>query len=118
MRTHDHGLFFRLNEHEYAKLKQMAERSHLPMSTVIRKLILDKPVSDYPPADYWNLYRSVDACRGKLDLANVLNPKCHNCPECKQALEECIATWRVIFDGLFTPPRYQEITQHDDAERG
>ena len=118
MRTHTHGLFFRLNEQEYAKLKHMSERSHLPMSTVIRKLILDKPISDYPPADYWKLYRAIEGCRIILPSTGLLKPQCNNCSECKQALEDCNATWRAVFYGLFTPPRYQEITQHDDAERG
>jgi hypothetical protein len=103
MRKNNNGLFFRLNDSDYAKLKRMAERSHLPMSTVLRKLIYANPIIAYPPVDYWNLFRSIDECRNTLDSLYHLNAQCHNCHECKETLMECTAAWRSVFDAFFNP---------------
>ena len=103
MRNKNNGLFFRLDDSDYAKLKQLAERSHLPMSTVLRKLIDAKQIVAYPPVDYWNLFRSIDECRNTLDSLYQMNAQCHNCPECRESLEGCTTAWRSVFDAFFKP---------------
>ena len=103
MRNHNNGLFFRLDDADYAKLKLMAHSSRLPMSTVLRKLIDDESIIAYPPVDYWNLFRSIEKCRNKLDSKDLLNPQCHICTECKKALAECTAAWRAVMDAFFKP---------------
>jgi len=101
MRNHNNGLFLRLNDSAYAKLKQMAERSHLTMSTVLRNLIDAKQIAAYPPVDYWSLFGSVDECRNTLDSLYQMNTQCHNCPECRESLAECTTAWRSVFDAFF-----------------
>ena len=52
MREHNHRLEVRLNDREYRKLKTSAARSGLSISSVIRKMIDEKPIVEHPPIDY------------------------------------------------------------------
>lgn len=115
MRKHDRGLFIRLNEADDARLRQMADRAHLPVSTVVRKLINGNPIMEYPPADYWRLLRAADSCRNALSRY-MPDPRCRNCPECRRALTECMAAWRAVFDAFFDPRRADRTQDRDHTE--
>lgn len=119
MRKHDHGLFIRLNEADNARLRLTADRSHLPVSTVIRKWINGDPIAEYPPADYWNLLRAADSCRNALNSKCLPDPRCRNCPECRQALAECTAAWRAVFDAFFNQRRAEQSQNREhEKEQG
>ena len=115
MRNHDRGLFIRLNEEDNAKLKRMASRSHLPVSTVIRKLVNGDPITEYPPADYWSLLRAVDSCRNTLHSKCLSDPRCGGCIECRQSLTECTAAWRAVFGAFFDPKHTDQLHKRTDA---
>lgn len=101
MRTHNHGLFFRLGDQDYEKLNNMANVFHMPMSTVIRMMINKNVIQEYLPADYWKLFTAVDSCKNELHHKRLTNPQCNDCPECKEALKGCKEAWRAIFDSYF-----------------
>ena len=102
VRTHNHGLFFRLDDRDYRKLKDMAAESRLQMSTVIRKLISNNVIKASPSADCWKLYKEIEKCRQILDTKCVKSLQCNECPQCKEALKECNNAWLAVFNAFLT----------------
>lgn len=64
----------RLNEQEYAHLKQLSETAGLKMEPLIRKLILGRDVKPRPPENLAALLRQVSAMGNNINqIAKVAN---------------------------------------------
>ena len=114
MREHNHRLEVRLNDREYRKLKASAARSGLSISSVIRKMIDEKPIAEHPPIDYWNAYRSIEACRQKLHSEEMFNYQCRNCTACREALMECKKIWEEFHNAFYDPSYFQTVNINEN----
>lgn len=64
----------RLNEQEYAHLKQLSETAGLKMEPLIRKLILGRDVKPRPPENLAALLRQMSAMGNNINqIAKVAN---------------------------------------------
>lgn len=116
MREHTHRLEVRLNDREYRKLKTLVAKTKLPQSAVIRKLIEQKEIIEYPPADYFNAYMCLEKCRLDLHLADLFNKGCRNCTACRETLAACQRIWDAFFAGLFDPTCIRATNENSKEE--
>ena len=64
----------RLNQEEYTKLKEGMEKSNLPQSTYLRKLIMGVQIEEALPRDYYKLCTEVSRIGNNINqLARIAN---------------------------------------------
>ncbi len=116
MRYHTHRLEVRLDDRDNKKLNALVERSGLPKSTVIRKMIDGEMLIEHPPIDYWNAYRCLEECRLMLHQADLLNANCRRCDACREAMKECMKTWEAHRKAFFDPSFFQAVNINDEED--
>ena len=60
MRSREYDMHLRLNEAEYRKLSELAQKAGVTRSVVLRKLIMGTEIKERPNVDFIDLIQSID----------------------------------------------------------
>ena len=60
MRSREYDMHLRLNETEYRKLRELAKKSGITRSVVLRKLIMGTEIKERPNVDFMTLVSTID----------------------------------------------------------